>query len=47
MALNRIVVNGQQLILLAAPMGELKNKTLTIVGKGEIGLSLAKAKHLA
>lgn len=30
---------------LAAPMGELKGKTLTILGKGEIGLSLSeKAK---
>ena len=28
--------------LLAAPMGELKNKTLTIMGKGSIGLSLAQ-----
>lgn len=37
--------NGESSFYLAAPMGELKNKTLTIMGKGEIGLSLAqKAK---
>ena len=37
--------NGESSFHLAAPMGELKNKTLTIMGKGEIGLSLAqKAK---
>ena len=33
---------GNSSFFLAAPMGELKNKTLTIVGKGEIGLSLAQ-----
>lgn len=37
--------NSNSSFYLAAPMGELKNKTLTIMGKGEIGLSLAqKAK---
>lgn len=34
--------NGDSSFYLAAPMGELKNKTLTIMGKGEIGLSLAQ-----
>ncbi|TCB81572.1 NAD(P)-dependent oxidoreductase [Acinetobacter sp. ANC 4173] len=34
--------NGGNSFLLAAPMGELKNKTLTIMGKGRIGLSLAQ-----
>ena len=34
--------NGNSSFYLAAPMGELKNKTLTIIGKGEIGLSLAR-----
>ncbi|UJA03538.1 D-2-hydroxyacid dehydrogenase [Acinetobacter johnsonii] len=33
---------GNSSFFLAAPMGELKNKTLTIMGKGEIGLSLAQ-----
>ena len=33
---------GNSSFFLAAPMGELKNKTLTIIGKGEIGLSLAQ-----
>ena len=33
---------GNSSFYLAAPMGELKNKTLTIMGKGEIGLSLAQ-----
>lgn len=34
--------NGNSSFYLAAPMGELKNKTLTIMGKGEIGISLAQ-----
>lgn len=33
---------GSSSFYLAAPMGELKNKTLTILGKGEIGVSLAQ-----
>ena len=34
--------SGNNGFYLAAPMGELKNKTLTIIGKGRIGLSLAQ-----
>ncbi|MEB3767750.1 NAD(P)-dependent oxidoreductase [Acinetobacter sp. MD2] len=33
---------GSSGFYIAAPMGELQHKTLTILGKGEIGLSLAK-----